>query len=55
MLAGMKQRLYGGTTAVSYLTARPNRDVVVAVHQELTRRWWETRSSGRINHERSDR
>lgn len=33
------------TTIVSYLTARPNRDVVVAAHQELTRQWWETRSS----------
>jgi hypothetical protein len=41
----MKQRVYIETTIVSYLTARPNRDVVVAAHQELTRQWWETRSS----------
>jgi hypothetical protein len=30
------------TTIVSYLTARPSRDVVVAGHQETTREWWET-------------
>lgn len=30
------------TTIISYLTARPSRDVVVAGHQETTREWWET-------------
>ena len=29
------------TTVVSYLVARPSRDIVVAAHQELTRQWWE--------------
>jgi predicted nucleic acid-binding protein len=28
---------------VSYLTAKPSRDVYVRVHQETTRRWWRTR------------
>ena len=28
---------------VSYLTARPSRDIVVAAHQELTRQWWDQR------------
>ena len=28
-----------------YLTGRPSRDMVIASHQELTRQWWETRSS----------
>lgn len=41
----MKERVYIETSIVSYLTARPSRDVVVAGHQELTRQWWETRSS----------
>lgn len=41
----MKQRVYIETSIVSYLTARPSRDVVVAAHQELTRQWWEERSS----------
>jgi len=26
---------------VSYLVARPSRDIVVAAHQELTRQWWD--------------
>ena len=41
----MKQRVYIETTIVSCLTGRPSRDVVVAAHQELTREWWERRSS----------
>lgn len=41
----MKERVYIETSIVSYLTARPSRDVVVAGRQELTRQWWETRSS----------
>ena len=28
---------------ISYLTALPNRDLVVAGHQQTTRDWWETR------------
>lgn len=28
---------------ISYLTARPSRDIVVAAHQELTRQWWDQR------------
>lgn len=44
ILALMKPRVYLETTIISYLTARPSRDVVVAAHQELTRQWWETRS-----------
>ena len=41
----MKELVYIETTIVSYLTSRPSRDVVIAAHQELTRQWWESRSS----------
>ena len=36
----MKPVAYIETSVVSYLTARPSRDVVVAAYQELTREWW---------------
>ena len=32
------------TSIVSYLTSRPSRDVVIAAHQQLTRRWWRGRT-----------
>jgi hypothetical protein len=36
----MKQTLYIETTIVSYLTARPSRDVLRSSHEVLTRQWW---------------
>lgn len=33
--------VYVETTIVSYLTARPSRDLVVAGHQRLTHDWWD--------------
>src|SRR5438132_13970015 len=42
------QRVYIETTFVSYLTARPSRDVVLAGHQQVTHEWWGTR---RANYE----
>lgn len=34
--------VYIETTILSYLTARPSRDIVIAGHQETTRQWWHT-------------
>ena len=36
----MMERVYIETTFVSYLKARPSRDVVIAAHQQITREWW---------------
>ena len=38
----MKAKVYIETTVISYLTARPNRDVVIAGHKKITRDWWQT-------------
>ena len=39
----MKERVYIETTFVSYLTARPSRDLIVAGHQQITHDWWDAR------------
>lgn len=36
----MKPTAYIETSIISYLTARPSRDMVVAAYQEITREWW---------------
>ena len=38
--AAMNASVYIETSVVSYLTARPSRDVVVAAYQQVTREWW---------------
>ena len=35
--------IYLESSVVSYLAARPSRDLVVAGNQQVTRDWWETR------------
>src|SRR5438552_715140 len=37
----MADLVYVETTIVSYLKARPSRDVVIAGHQQITRDWWD--------------
>ncbi|MBI4687876.1 MAG: type II toxin-antitoxin system VapC family toxin [Nitrospirae bacterium] len=39
----MKPKVYLETTIISYLAARPSRDIITAAHQELTNEWWENR------------
>jgi hypothetical protein len=36
-----KQSVYIETTVVSYLTARPSRDLIVTAHKQVTVEWWE--------------
>jgi site-specific recombinase len=38
----MKSKVYIETSIVSYLTARPSRDMVTLVHQQITEKWWQT-------------
>jgi hypothetical protein len=37
----MKPRVYVETSVISYLVARPSRDLIIAAHQEVTREWWQ--------------
>jgi hypothetical protein len=39
----VKSKIYIETTIVSYLTAWPSHDVIVAAHQQITDEWWRTK------------
>ena len=41
----MKARVYIETSVISYLAARPSRDLLQAARQQLSRDWWESRRS----------
>jgi hypothetical protein len=41
--AKLMEKVYLETSFVSYLTARPSGDLLVAAHQQITRIWWENR------------
>src|SRR5438067_7621419 len=36
----MKPSVYIETTIISYLTAKPSRDLILAAHQQITTEWW---------------
>ena len=36
----MRPKVYLETTIISYLTARPSRDLVTAAYQQITQDWW---------------
>ncbi len=35
-----KQKVYIETSVISYLTAKPSRDLIIAAHQKITYDWW---------------
>lgn len=37
----MNPKVYLETSIISYLAARPSRDLVVAAHQQITAEWWD--------------
>ena len=39
----MKPKIYIETSVVSYLVARPSRDLIMAAHQQITDEWWRER------------
>ena len=39
----MAPKIYLETTIISYLAARPSKDLITAAHQQVTRDWWQNR------------
>jgi len=38
----VKKTVYIESSVISYLAARPTRDIVLAAYQQITQEWWET-------------
>ena len=38
-----KPKLYVESSIISYLVARPSRDIILQARQQITREWWDTR------------
>lgn len=41
MVTVTRGKVYVETSVISYLTARPSRDLITAAHQQITHEWWE--------------
>ena len=39
----MKPSIYVETSVISYLAAKPSRDIVIAARQQVTHEWWDRR------------
>ncbi len=39
----MKPKVYIETSLISYLVARPSRDLIIAANQQVTHDWWNKR------------
>jgi len=40
-MESVKPTVYIETSVISYYTAKPSRDLIVAAHQQITHEWWE--------------